>query len=68
MGIKIDKKQNFDSHIASTCLKDNQKLGVLGRLAKLLSFNVKLLLFETFFEVIIILWYGCSVLENEITG
>ena len=55
MGIKIDKKQNFDSHIASTCLKDNQKLGVLGRLAKLLSFNVKLLLFETFFEVIIIL-------------
>lgn len=33
-GVAIDNKLNFDSYIASTCLKVNQKLIVLHRLAE----------------------------------
>ena len=35
----IDNKLNFDSHIASICLKVTKILSALGRLAKLLSFD-----------------------------
>lgn len=39
LGVTIDDRLNFDSHIASICLKANQKLTTLSRFAKLLSFD-----------------------------
>ena len=39
LGVTIDKRLNFDSHIASICLKANQKLTTLSRFTKLLSFD-----------------------------
>ena len=39
LGVTIDNRLNFDSHIASICLKANPKLTTLSRFAKLLSFD-----------------------------
>ena len=36
LGVIIDNKLKFDSHIANICCKANQKLSVLSRLAGLL--------------------------------
>ena len=59
----IENRLNFDSHTDSICLKANQKLRVVGRLAKLLSFRKKLL-FKTFFESQFkscpLVWMFCS--------
>ena len=52
------------SHIDSICLKANQKLSVLCRLVKLLSFDKKRLLFKTAFESQLkycpLVWMFCS--------
>ena len=38
LGVEIESKHNFDSHIASIFLKANEKVRVLGRFSKLLSY------------------------------
>lgn len=68
LGVTIDKKPNFDIHIASICLKVKQKLNVLGRLVKLLLFNKKQLLFETFefqFKYWSLIWIFCVRKSNN---
>ena len=62
MGVTIDNKLNFDIHIASTCLKANQKLMVFARLAKLLSFDKKQLLFKNIF------WILFQIFSFDING
>lgn len=57
MGVAIGNKLNFDSHTASTWLKANQKLIVLSRLAQLLSFDKKRLLFKKDFKSKFIYWF-----------
>ena len=37
LGVEIEKKHSFGSHIASICLKANEEVRVLGRLPELLS-------------------------------
>ena len=49
LGVTIDDKLRFDSHNANFCFKDNQKLSVLNRLASLLTFDKKRILFKAFF-------------------
>ena len=41
LGIKIDSKLMFDSHVKSLCKKTSQKLNALSRLAYQLDFNQK---------------------------
>ena len=49
--VAIDNKLKFDSHIANICFKFNQKLSSLSRLAGLLTFDKKQILFKAFFNV-----------------
>ena len=49
LGVTIDNKLKFDSHIANICFKTNQKLSALSRLAGLLTFDRKQILFKGFF-------------------
>ena len=60
----IDNKLKFDSHIANICFKANQKLSVLSRLATLLTFDRKQILFKAFFESQFkycpLIWMFCS--------
>ena len=59
----------FDSHIANTCFKVNQKLSVLSRLASLLTFDKKRILFTTFFESQFnycpLTWMFCNKRTND---
>ena len=50
LDVTIDNKLRFDSYIANIYFKANQKLSVLSRLAGLLTFDRKRILFKTFFE------------------
>ena len=46
LGVTIDNKLKFDSHIANICFKANEKLIVVSRLASLLTFGQKRVLFN----------------------
>ena len=46
LGVTIDNKLKFDSHIANICFKANEKLIVVSRLASLLTFGQKQVLFN----------------------
>lgn len=50
LGLDINNKLKFDSHITSICFKANQKLCVLSRLTKLLAFDKKLIIFKALFK------------------
>ena len=50
LGITIDRDLKFDKHVLKLCSKTNQKLSVLSRMAKLLSFNKRRTLFKAFVE------------------
>ena len=41
LGVTIDNKLKFDSHIANICFKANPKQSVLNALASLLTFDKK---------------------------
>ena len=48
LGIKIDSKLMFDSHVKSLCKKASQKLNALSRVAYQLDFNQRKLLMNVF--------------------
>ena len=50
LGVTIDDKLKFDSHNANICFKANENLSVLNRLASLLTFDKKRIVFKAFFE------------------
>ena len=50
LGVTLDRHMKFDTHISNICNTANRKLCALMRLAKVLSFEKKRLLFKTFFE------------------
>ena len=64
--VAIDNKLKFDSHIANICFKFNQKLSSLSRLAGLLTFDKKQILFKAFFNVNLSsdIWFGRFVAEE----
>ena len=47
LGIQIDNKLNFDSHIKSLCSKASQKQGALQRFSNLLDAQKENLLFNS---------------------
>ena len=50
LGFTIDRDLKFNKHVLKVCSKANQKLSVLSRIAKLLSFNKRRTLFKAFVE------------------
>ena len=50
LGVTVYNKLKFDSHVANICFKANQKLSILSRMAGLLTFDIKRILFKAFFE------------------
>ena len=50
LGIAIDRDLKFYKHILKLCNKANQKISALSRMAKLLSFNKRRILFKAFVE------------------
>ena len=59
----------FDKHVLKLCSKANQKISVLSRIAKLLSFNKRRTLFKAFvgsqFKYCLILWMFHSRRNNN---
>ena len=47
LGVEIDDKLNFTSHISNICIKASQKVGVLLRLWNLIPCKVKLIIYKS---------------------
>ena len=52
LGIKIDKKLNFDIHVKGLCTKANNKLRALARATPYMSLEKKKLLMNSFFNAL----------------
>ena len=69
LGVTIDNKLKFYSHIANICFKANQKLSVLNRLVGLVTFDRKRILFKSCFESQFkccpLIWMLCSRTANN---
>ena len=64
LGVKIDKDPNFYSHLANLCKIVGQKVTVLARIAKLLSFYKRRIILKKFiesqFSYCPLIWMFCS--------
>ena len=49
LGVNIDNHLKFDKHLSGICSKASQKLNILTRLAKFLTFEQKRFIFKSFF-------------------
>ena len=71
LGITIDNKLTFDSHIKSICRKAGQKLSALSRVSPYLKTNKKELLFKSMvksqFSYCTLVWMFCSQSANNLT-
>ena len=69
LGIKIDSKLMFDSHVKSLCKKASQKLNALSRVAYQLDFNQRKLLMNAFitsqFSYAPVVWMFHSRKQNH---
>ena len=69
LGITIDKNLNFNSHLTILCKKVGAKVTALARMAKLLSFHKRRILFKTFvesqFSYCPLVWMFCSRKMNR---
>ena len=69
LGIKIDSKLMFDSHVKSLCKKASQKLNALSRVAYQLDFNQRKLLMNAFitsqFSYAPVVWMFHSGKQNH---
>ena len=50
LGVKIDNKLNFDTHVKGLCKKANNKLRALARVASYMSLETKKFLMNSFFN------------------
>ena len=48
LGIKIDNKLSFESHVTNLCTKASQKLHALSRISNLMDINKRKILFNTY--------------------
>ena len=70
LGITIDNKLTFDSHIKSICRKAGQKLSALSRISPYLETDKKELLFKNMvksqFSYCPLVWMFCSRNTNNL--
>ena len=64
LGLTIDKNLNFNEHLSNVCKKASKKVTALARLAKIVPFEKKRLLFKSFiesqFSYCPLIWIFCS--------
>ena len=64
LGLHIDNKLNFDTHISKVCQKTGRQIQVMSRLRNILSEGNKILLYNSFIECYFnyssIIWHFCS--------
>jgi hypothetical protein len=64
LGVTIDRKLNFDTHISELCKKASRQVNVLKRLSNMLTLNVKLAILNSFvlsnFKYCPIVWHFCK--------
>ncbi len=65
LGVEVDRKLMFKTHIAAICCKAGKQINALARLTKHLTSEVKLSMFQTFimshFNVCPLVWHFCGV-------
>ena len=70
LGITIDNKLNFDSHIRKMCKKSGQKLNALSRITTFLKKDKKSIIFDAMiksqFSYCPIIWMFSSRLSNNL--
>ena len=49
LGIKIDSKLNFNTHVDEICMKEGQKLNALSRVSSYMDLSKRLILLNSFF-------------------
>ena len=69
LGVTIDNKLRFDSHLSEVCRKAENKLSALTRIFRFLSFDKRRLLVKAFFEsqfkYCSLAWMFCSRTTNN---
>ena len=69
LGVTIDEKLSFNSHIKTLCMKASQKLGALSRMSHCLNKTEKSLIFNSMikshFNYCPLLWMFCSRTSNN---
>ena len=69
LGLVIDKKLNFENHLAIICKKASAKVTALARMVKIIPFEKKRLLMKAFiesqFSYCPLLWMFCSRTMNN---
>ena len=72
LGIQIDNKLNFESHIKSLCSKASQNLGALQRFLNRLDVQKKNLLFSSVIKSQLgycpLVWMFCSRISNSLVN
>ena len=69
LGVLIDKNLNFEDHLATVCKKASQKVSALARVARILSFQKRRIILNTFiesqFSYCPLVWMFCSKKLNR---
>ena len=69
LGIVIDRNLRFDEHILSECKKADRKLGVLVRIYKFMTIELRRMLMKALnLSLVIVLLCGCIVVEVVINA
>ena len=69
LGVTIDNKLNFDSHVKEICAKASRQLNVLKRLTHSFGIKAKLTIFRCFvlshFQYCSIVWHHCGKISTH---
>ena len=69
LGITIDSKLNFKSHVKALCVKTNRKVSAFARVARYLDLQKVKLLYQSFaastFKYCPLIWLFCGKTANE---
>ena len=69
LGVEIDDKLNFTSHISNICIKASQKVGVLLRLRNLIPCKAKLIIYKSSIRPHLtychLVWYNCRSSDSR---
>ena len=69
LGVTVDSKLNFDSHIQNLCLKISRQINVLSRIAKYLTLEGRKTIYYSFimsnFGFCPIIWHFCSTTNTK---
>jgi hypothetical protein len=69
LGVQVDNKLNFDSHIKEICRKAGNQINALARLSRVLNIDSKLAIFRSFvranFTYCSLVWHNCGVRNSH---